>query len=68
MHRHNSCFIRQIRREFTNGLKVAGTGYFEVGVSAKDRNLALVQQLHDRDRDLEMDETVESQRAGGCQA
>lgn len=52
--------------EFTNGLKVAGTGYFEVGVSVKDRNLALeYNSFMTGDGDLEMDtETVESQRAG----
>jgi len=52
--------------EFTNGLKVAGTGYFEVGVSIKDRNLALkYDSFMTGDGDLEMDTgTVESQRAG----
>jgi hypothetical protein len=52
--------------EFTNGLKVAGTGYFEVGVSVKDRNLALeYNSFMTGDGDLEMDTgTVESQRAG----
>ncbi len=52
--------------EFTNGLKVAGTGYFEVGVSVKDRNLALeYNSFMTGDGDLEMDTgTVESQKAG----
>ena len=52
--------------EFTNGLKVAGTGYFEVGVSVKDRDLALeYNSFMTGDGDLEMDTgTVESQRAG----
>jgi hypothetical protein len=52
--------------EFTNGLKVAGTGYFEVGVSIKDRDLALeYNSFMTGDGDLEMDTgTVESQRAG----
>lgn len=52
--------------EFTNGLKVAGTGYFEVGVSVKDRNLALeYDSFMTGDGDLELDTgTVESQRAG----
>lgn len=52
--------------EFTNNLKVAGTGYFEVGVSVKDRNLALeYSNFMTGDGDLEMDTgTVESQSAG----
>ncbi|WP_292477153.1 hypothetical protein [Methanothrix sp.] len=52
--------------EFTNGLRVAGTGYFEVGVSIKDRDLALeYNSFMTGDGDLEMDTgTVESQRAG----
>ena len=51
--------------EFTNRLKVTGTGAFEVGVSVKDRHLALeYENVMYGDGDLEMDTgTVESQRA-----
>lgn len=51
--------------EFCNRLKVAGTGSFEVGVSVKDRHLALeYQNFMVGDGDLEMDSnTVEAQRA-----
>ncbi|HSD57782.1 MAG TPA: hypothetical protein VLB04_06340, partial [Methanotrichaceae archaeon] len=52
--------------EFCNRLKVAGTGSFEVGVSVKDRELALeYYNIMYGDGDLEMDTTtVEAQRAG----
>lgn len=51
--------------EFCNRLKVAGTGSFEVGVSVKDRELALeYSNIMYGDGDLEMDtSTVEAQRA-----
>jgi len=51
--------------EFTNKLKVTGTGYFEVGVSVKDRHLALeYDNFMTGDGDLEMDTgTVEAQRS-----
>ncbi len=51
--------------EFCNRLKVAGTGSFEVGVSVKDRELALeYYNIMYGDGDLEMDTTtVEAQRA-----
>ena len=51
--------------EFTNKLKVTGTGYFEVGVSVKDRQLALeYDNFMTGDGDLEMDTgTVEDQRS-----
>lgn len=51
--------------EFSNRLKVTGTGTFEVGVSVKDRNLALeYENFMYGDGDLEMDTgTVEAQRA-----
>jgi len=51
--------------EFCNRLKVTGTGTFEVGVSVKDRQLALeYQNFMYGDGDLEMDTgTVEAQRA-----
>jgi hypothetical protein len=55
--------------EFCNRLKVAGTGSFEVGVSVKDRELALeYYNFMYGDGDLEMDtNTVEAQRAGRLQ-
>ncbi len=55
--------------EFCNRLKVAGTGSFEVGVSVKDRQLALeYYNIMYGDGDLEMDtSTVEAQRAGEIQ-
>jgi hypothetical protein len=51
--------------DFCNMLKVAGTGTFEVGVSVKDRQLALeYSNFVYGDGDLEMDSgTVEAQRA-----
>ena len=51
--------------EFCNRLKVAGTGTFEVGVSVKDKQLALeYYNIMYGDGDLEMDtNTVEAQRA-----
>ena len=51
--------------EFSNRLKVTGTGTFEVGVSVKDRDLALeYENFMYGDGDLEMDTgTVEAQRA-----
>jgi 4-hydroxyphenylpyruvate dioxygenase-like putative hemolysin len=51
--------------EFSNRLKVTGTGTFEVGVSVKDRQLALeYENFMYGDGDLEMDTgTVEAQRA-----
>lgn len=51
--------------EFSNRLKVTGTGTFEVGVSVKDRQLALeYDNFMYGDGDLEMDTgTVEAQRA-----
>jgi hypothetical protein len=51
--------------EFCNRLKVTGTGTFEVGVSVKDRSLALeYSNVMYGDGDLEMDSnTVEAQRA-----
>lgn len=51
--------------EFSNRLKVTGTGTFEVGVSVKDRHLALeYDNFMYGDGDLEMDTgTVEAQRA-----
>jgi hypothetical protein len=51
--------------EFCNRLKVTGTGTFEVGVSVKDRQIALeYSNLMYGDGDLEMDSnTVEAQRA-----
>lgn len=51
--------------EFCNRLKVAGTGSFEVGVSVKDRQIALeYYNIMYGDGDLEMDSsTVEAQRA-----
>src|SRR5512137_2005278 len=51
--------------DFCNTLKVTGTGAFEVGVSVKDRELALeYANIMYGDGDLEMDtETVEAQRA-----
>ena len=51
--------------DFCNMLKVTGTGTFEVGVSVKDRQLALeYYNLMYGDGDLEMDSgTVEAQRA-----
>jgi len=51
--------------EFCNRLKVTGTGAFEVGVSVKDRHLALeYSNFMSGDGDLEMDtNTVEAQRA-----
>ena len=51
--------------EFCNKLKVTGTGSFEVGVSVKDRELALeYYNIMYGDGDLEMDSnTVEAQRA-----
>ncbi len=51
--------------DFCNMLKVTGTGTFEVGVSVKDRQLALeYQNFMYGDGDLEMDSaTVEAQRA-----
>jgi hypothetical protein len=55
--------------EFCNRLKIAGTGSFEVGVSVKDRELALeYYNFMYGDGDLEMDtNTVEAQRAGRLQ-
>ena len=51
--------------DFCNKLKVAGTGSFEVGVSVKDRELALeYNSFMTGDGDLELDSgTVEAQRA-----
>jgi len=51
--------------DFCNMLKVTGTGAFEVGVSVKDRQLALeYSNFMYGDGDLEMDSgTVEAQRA-----
>jgi hypothetical protein len=51
--------------DFCNRLKVTGTGTFEVGVSVKDRQLALeYYNFMYGDGDLEMDSgTVEAQRA-----
>jgi hypothetical protein len=51
--------------DFCNTLKVAGTGSFEVGVSIKDRELALeYDNFMYGDGDLELDSgTVEAQRA-----
>ncbi len=51
--------------DFCNRLKVAGTGTFEVGVTVKDRQLALeYANFMSGDGDLEMDSnTVEAQRA-----
>jgi hypothetical protein len=51
--------------EFSNRLKVTGTGTFEVGVSVKDKHLALeYENFMYGDGDLEMDTgTVEAQRA-----
>ncbi len=51
--------------DFCNSLKVTGTGAFEVGVSVKDRQLALeYYNFMYGDGDLEMDSgTVEAQRA-----
>ena len=51
--------------DFCNRLKVTGTGTFEVGVSVKDRQLALeYSNFMYGDGDLEMDSgTVEAQRA-----
>jgi hypothetical protein len=51
--------------DFCNRLKVAGTGTFEVGVSVKDKQLALeYYNFMTGDGDLEMDSgTVEAQRA-----
>jgi hypothetical protein len=51
--------------DFCNTLKVTGTGSFEVGVSVKDRQLALeYSNFMYGDGDLEMDSgTVEAQRA-----
>ena len=51
--------------EFCNRLRVTGTGTFEVGVSVKDKQLALeYSNLMYGDGDLEMDSsTVEAQRA-----
>ncbi len=51
--------------EFCNKLRVAGTGTFEVGVSVKDKPLALeYYNIMYGDGDLEMDtKTVEAQRA-----
>lgn len=51
--------------DFTNRLKVAGTGYFEVGVSVVDRELALeYYNFMSGDGDLELNTgTVEAQRA-----
>jgi hypothetical protein len=51
--------------DFCNMLKVTGTGTFEVGVSVKDRQLALeYENFMYGDGDLEMDTaTVEAQRA-----
>lgn len=51
--------------DFCNRLKVAGTGAFEVGVSVKDRQIALeYSNFMSGDGDLEMDtSTVEAQRA-----
>ena len=51
--------------EFCNKLKVTGTGSFEVGVSVKDKELALeYYNIMYGDGDLEMDSnTVEAQRA-----
>ncbi|MDD4651144.1 MAG: hypothetical protein PHQ34_02835, partial [Methanothrix sp.] len=51
--------------DFCNSLKVTGTGAFEVGVSVKDRQLALeYYNTMYGDGDLEMDSgTVEAQRA-----
>jgi hypothetical protein len=51
--------------DFCNKLKVTGTGSFEVGVSVKDRHLALEYENYmTGDGDLEMDSnTVEAQRA-----
>lgn len=58
--------IEQIQDgDFCNMLKVTGTGTFEVGVSVKDRQLALeYDNFMYGDGDLEMNtETVEAQRA-----
>ena len=51
--------------DFCNMLKVTGTGIFEVGVSVKDRQLALeYENFMYGDGDLEMDSgTIEAQRA-----
>jgi hypothetical protein len=51
--------------DFCNRLKVTGTGAFEVGVSVKDRQIALeYDSFMTGDGDLEMDSgTVEAQRA-----
>jgi len=51
--------------DFCNRLKVTGTGAFEVGVSVKDREIALeYSNFMTGDGDLEMDSgTVEAQRA-----
>jgi hypothetical protein len=51
--------------DFCNKLKVAGTGSFEVGVTVKDRELALeYSSFMTGDGDLELDSgTVEAQRA-----
>ncbi|MDD4162765.1 MAG: hypothetical protein PHW87_09845 [Methanothrix sp.] len=51
--------------DFCNMLKVTGTGTFEVGVSVKDKQLALeYYNFMSGDGDLEMDsDTVEAQRA-----
>ena len=51
--------------DFCNKLKVAGTGTFEVGVSVKDKELALeYSNFLYGDGDLELDTgTVEAQRA-----
>lgn len=51
--------------DFCNSLKVSGTGSFEVGVSIKDRELALeYYDIMSGDGDLELDSgTVEAQRA-----
>ena len=51
--------------DFSNTLKVTGTGTFEVGVSVKDRQLALeYDNFMTGDGDLEMDTgTVEAQKS-----
>ncbi len=52
--------------DFTNKLKVTGTGYFEVGVSVKDREIGLeYYSFMQGDGDLAMNTaTVEAQKAG----
>ena len=56
--------------DFCNRLKVTGTGAFEVGVSVKDREIALeYSNFMYGDGDLEMDSgTVEAQRAADVPA